>query len=113
MRSISTLVFLVFVAVWLYMFITRVVFTWFDHSYNTGALEEDATITNISSEKYQASKNGAKFKTTVQFSDGFTFVTFKTNREDHVMSYKISTDQNEIARLAMAAHEKAYQKSKI
>lgn len=43
-------------------------------------------------------------------SDGFEFVTFKTNREDHGMSYRIAIDKDEIIESALAVHEKAYHK---
>ena len=44
------------------------------------------------------------------FSDGFRFVTYKTNREQNFVSYNISVDKDEIARLATIAHGKALAK---
>lgn len=72
-----------------------------------------AEILNISSEKVQYVKNGKKYKTTVVFSDGFYFVTHKTNREDYFFTYEISVDEDvmqEIIAKARKKHEEAVNK---
>ena len=43
----------------------------------------EATIVDIKVEKVHYVKNGAKFKTTILFSDGFRFVTHRTKRDDN------------------------------
>ncbi len=73
----------------------------------------DATIVDIKTEKIKYLKNGAKYKTTVLFSDGFSFITHKTNREDELFSYTISVGGEllkQIIRKAEATHEKAVRK---
>ena len=88
--------------------------TWncFDHSKiaTNAVLSPDAIITNVQSEKVQYVKNGMKFKTTVSFSDGFTFVTHKTNREDGFLTYQIAINGEEILENAKKAHERALKK---
>ena len=90
----------------------RGIYSRFDHSsWNESAQpSQDATITDVTPEKVKYSKNNAKFKTTVTFSDGFRFVTHRTNKVQHLMSYDISIDINEITTLAIEAHQKAVEK---
>lgn len=82
----------------------------FDHTKKGkyAILDKNAQIINMYSQKVQWTKNGAKFKTTVCFSDGFTFITHKTDREDGFFQYKISVDNGKILRLANKAHTKAW-----
>ena len=55
--------------------------------------DENANIINVSSEKVKYVKNGAKFRTRVEFSDGFRFETYKTkSRIDSFSSYTISNE---------------------
>lgn len=75
--------------------------------------DPDAIIVNINSQQVKYVKNGAKFKTTVEFSDGFTYVTHKTHRENHFGSYTISVNRKEIAEAAKAAHAKAVEKKGV
>ena len=87
----------------------------FDHSgwYSNARPDRDATITSCNSEKVKYEKNGAKFKTTVEFSDGFYYITHKTNREQHVFTYNISIDsalKSEILTKAMDKHKTAVEK---
>ena len=87
----------------------------FDHSkLPSTQLQEDASVVDFKSEKVQYLKNGAKYKTHVYFSDGFEYVTFRTNRTSpHWYSYQISIDKelaNSIIEKAIQAHEKAYAK---
>ena len=79
---------------------------WEDYS----KLNLNAKIVNIKTEKVQYTKNGMKYKTTVSFSDGFNFITHKTNRDDSFFSYQISIDESlqaEIISKAVLSHEKA------
>ena len=73
-------------------------------------LMENATITDIRSEKIQYNLNRAKYKTTVCFSDGFQFVTYRTNREDRAFGCEISVDAGEITMYAHRAHGRAFSK---
>ena len=75
--------------------------------------DPDAIIVDINSQQVKYVKNGAKFKTTVVFSDGFTYVTHKTNRENHFGSYTISVNRKEIAEAAKLAHAKAVEKKGV
>lgn len=72
--------------------------------------DPDAIIVDMKSQQVKYVKNGAKFKTTVTFSDGFTFTTHKTNRVNHFGSYTISVDRKEVAQMAKDAHAKAVEK---
>ena len=95
--------------------ICRALYHLFDHcgwneNANPNAMAE---ILKISSEKVQYVKNGKKYKTTVLFSDGFYFITHRTNREDYFLSYKISVDESlmeEIITKACKMHNKAVNK---
>ena len=92
--------------------IGRSIYWLFDHTgWQSDAVPDlNATITDISSKEVKYVKNGAKFKTTVTFSDGFYFITHKTNRDQHFMTYTISVDdslKSEIVSRAMEAHNKA------
>ncbi len=89
--------------------VIREIYSKSDHTgWKKGSIpDRDATIVNISSEKVKYDKNDAKFKTTVQFSDGFYFITHRTNRENRLLSYTISLDSklaNEIAARARVMH---------
>ena len=90
----------------------RAVWSWFDHSgWNENADPSPcAVITEFTPQKVQYTKNNAKFKTTVKFSDGFYFVTHKTERDSGFMTYRISIDRNKITELATQAHQKAVEK---
>ncbi|MBR4316939.1 MAG: hypothetical protein IKP65_08275 [Alphaproteobacteria bacterium] len=48
-----------------------------------------AKIKNITSQKVKYTKNKAKLKTIVNFSDGFYFITYKTNRKSEFLGYSI------------------------
>lgn len=84
----------------------------FDHSYwdENSQPSLNAGIVDVVSEKVQYTKNNAKFKTTVTFTDGFRFVTHRTDRTQHFMTYDISVDKAEVIALAMEAHKKAVEK---
>ena len=75
----------------------------------------NAKIINIDTQKVQYAKNGTKYKTTVSFSDGFIFITHKTNREDGFFNYQISIDESlriSIIEKAICLHQKAVEKAK-
>lgn len=88
------------------------VYSWWDHTgwEEPNKPDPQAQIKDIQKQKVKYTKNNAKFKTTVKFTDGFYFVTHRTNRENHFMSYQISVDAEEILRLALEAHSKAVEK---
>jgi type III secretory pathway component EscS len=73
----------------------------------------DARIIDIQTDNVQYVKDGAKYKTTVYFSDGFIFTTHETNREDGIFSYQISIDADlseQIINNAVVAHKEAVYK---
>ena len=79
-----------------------------------------AKIVDINFEKVQYTKNGMKYKTTVSFSDGFKFITHKTNRKDSFFTYQISIDETlrqdiieKATRLHIRAVENAYKKTQF
>ena len=74
--------------------IGRAVYWSFDHSGWSSNAKPDAnaTIVDMSSERVEYRKNGAKLKTTVSFSDGFYFITHATKRKDHFPTYTIYID---------------------
>ena len=84
----------------------------FDHSITAkgAVLIENATITDMRSEKVRYNLNRAKYKTTVCFSDGFQFITYRTNREDCAFACEISVDTGEITMYAHRAHGRAFSK---
>ena len=88
--------------------IGKIVWSYFDHyGWKAGAHpSKNATITGFSSEEVIYAKNAAKFKTTVTFSDGFYFITHKTNREQHFLKYRISIDASLKAKILSKAMEK-------
>ena len=113
MYIISWVLLSIIVAYYAYR-IAKAVWNCFDHSKvpKNALLRQDAKIVDVSSEKVQYVKNGAKYKTTVSFSDGFVFITHKTNREDNLFTYQISVDTDEILESAIKAHDRAIKKQK-
>lgn len=114
MQTISTLLLIALLALPLYS-LWKSFYSLFDHcEWDPGALPDpNAKIISFSSEQVQYSKNGAKYKTTVKFSDGFYFITHKTKRENSFLSYRISIDEHlkkEILECAIDAHTEAVQK---
>ena len=74
----------------------------------------DAKVVHISSERVSYIKNGAKYKTIVEFSDGYWFITHKTKRTEHFGSYTISIDdelRQYIIEKAAAKHAVAVDKA--
>ncbi|MBE6761039.1 MAG: hypothetical protein E7551_02005 [Ruminococcaceae bacterium] len=93
----------------------RAIYHLFDHTdYDTTLpLDYNAKIVDIRSEKVQYAKNGAKYKTTVLFADGFRFITHKTKRENGFFTYQISIDEELMSKIvdkAISAHGKAVEK---
>ena len=90
------------------------IYSFADHSHwcNNAIPCEEAEIANIQAETVQYVRNQAKFKTTVSFVDGFTYVTFSTRRSSGVFQYTISVDKRAIAQAAIKAHTRAINKLK-
>ena len=114
MQIIAGLVLMALLA-WPLYNLWKAFYSLFDHcEWDPGALPDpNAKIISFSSEQVQYTKNGAKYKTTVKFSDGFYFITHKTKRENSFFSYRISIDEHlkrEILECAIIAHTKAIQK---
>ena len=85
---------------------------WTKHS----SPNKDAFIVDVKTELVQYIKNGAKYKTTVYFSDGFVYTTHQTNREDNAFSYRISMDarlSKSILNDAVEAHNRAVRRKSI
>lgn len=98
--------------------IGKAIWSCFDHSNveNNAILSRDAKIVNVHSEKVQYVKNGMKYKTTVYFSDGFEFITHDTDREDELLSYRISISPElykAIIENAKEAHDRALAKQQL
>ena len=111
--SLGTLVF-----GWIIFSMVRSVYYLFDHTKweEFSAPNLNAKIIDIHTEKVIYVKNGAKFKTIISFSDGFHFITHKTNRENSFLTYHINIDEslmNEIVEKAISAHEKAVSSYKL
>ena len=98
----------------LFIPIIRDIWSKFDHSsWDEKAQPSlNAKIADIKVEKVHYVKNGAKYKTTVLFSDGFRFVTHRTDRDERFFTYSISLNKEEILRCAMNAHKEAVEKRK-
>lgn len=76
-------------------------------------LRRDAKIVNVKRDTV-GSKNDKKIRSVVTFDDGFEYVSHKTDRENHLMSYKIQVTEStakEILEDAMEAHQKACNKA--
>lgn len=72
-------------------------------------LRPDAEIANVK-EYTVGGKNDKKIRTVVTFDDGFEYVSHKTDRENHLMSYRIQVTEatrKKILEDAMQAHQKA------
>lgn len=76
-------------------------------------LNPDATISRMDSQQVRFGKTFAEYRTTVEFTDGFEYVTNKTKTEYNTpvkYAYRISVDdelRQEIQEDAIACHEKA------
>ena len=76
-------------------------------------LRRDAKIVNVKRDTV-GGKNDKKIRTMVIFDDGFVFISHKTDRENHLMSYRIQVTEStarEILADAMKAHQKACDKA--
>ncbi len=115
MTLFFTIVFLLLVIGWVFYNLVRDVYTWSNHYgwEENSTPDKNAKIQNISSEKVQYSKNGAKYKTKITFSDGFYFITHKTDREDGFLTYRIFISdelREKIISLAIEKHNIAVDK---
>ncbi len=93
----------------------RSVYAWTDHYgwEDNSSPDKNAKIQNITSERVQYTRNGAKLKTKITFSDGFYFITYKTDRDDGVISYKIYLSdelREKIINLAIEKHNLSVEK---
>lgn len=84
------------------------IYTWTDHYgwEDNSSPDKNAKIQNITSERVQYTRNGAKLKTKITFSDGFYFITYKTDRDDGVISYKIYLSDELKEKIISSAIEK-------
>lgn len=72
-------------------------------------LKRDATIVDISKD-IVGPKNDRRFRICVLFSDGYEYVSYKTNRTDGFVSYTISLseeDKQSIIQCAQSGHLRA------
>ena len=120
-RIIAALI-LVAIFAWPVYIMCKALYSLFDHSRwdKDSKPSFDAKIVDINFEKVQYTKNGMKYKTTVSFSDGFKFITHKTNRKDSFFTYQISIDETlrrdiieKANRLHIRAVENAYKKTQF
>lgn len=93
------------------------IYSWFDHSHVSKniTLRPDAKVLKVD-KRVVGSKNDKKIQTIVTFDDGFLYETYKTDRQNGILSYKIGTSKEtsaEIIRKATEAHAKACQKAGI
>ena len=108
-QTVCAVFLLILFFVWLFY---KPVWSMFDHTgWNAGAIpNRNATVKDMKSERVKYLRNGAKFKTVVTFSDGFWYMTHKTNRKNGFMKYTISVDRElklQILEKAVAAHREA------
>lgn len=81
-----------------------------DHYSKNADLKKDAQIVDMATKQY----NKYKFETTVQFSDGFKYVSYLTKKEDYGFKYRISVGKEEkikIAEKAIAKHAELIEKN--
>ncbi|MBD5400885.1 hypothetical protein HDR61_04040 [bacterium] len=93
------------------------VYSCFDHYgwEEISAPDKKATIQNITQEQVQYTRNKAKFKTKISFSDGFYFITYKTDRDYRILTYKIFISDElgkKIMDLAIEKHKLAVEEFK-
>ena len=95
----------------------RAFWSLFDHTKiePNAVLKPDAKIVGIDTNKVTYLKNGTKYKTTVRFSDGFSYITHATDRDDKLFTYTISISpelRKAIIAAAIESHEEALKKQK-
>ncbi len=110
-----TTVLTILIGCYILYFVFMNIYSAFDHcGWDTDSNPDpNAKIIDISSKEVQYAKNGVKYKTTVKFSDGFYFVTYKTDRKDKLFTYQISIDQqlyDKIISKAVQKHLEAIKK---
>lgn len=99
----------------LFVFIVVIIVLWFQGGDNTSWREgqkpdPNAVIVDFTVERVKDLSNEYRYKTTVEFSDGYKFVTHSTKRENHLLTYSISVDREVIRAQAIEAHDKAVRK---
>lgn len=93
----------------------RQILSWFDRgSWAKGAYPDpNAQISNVSREQVKYAKNDAKYRTTIEFTDGYRYITHKTGREQGFLTYTIAVDaalDAEIKEDAIRKHDKDVRK---
>lgn len=90
--------------------IGKAIWSCFDHAKAApqAELSDDAAISDVATKKVRYI--GMKFKTTVSFSDGFTFISHKTEKEDESGAYQITAATDKIVEKAKKAHKRALKK---
>lgn len=88
------------------------VYTWSDHYgwEKNSSPDKNAKIIDITSKRIQYGRTKQKLKTTVTFSDGFYFITYKTNYDNGIMTYKIYLSdelRKTVINLAVEKHNSA------
>ena len=114
MYIISGIVLLV-VCILVIWWLSVIIWSLFDHTgwKPNSTPDRNAKISNVKRTRVEYTKNGMKYKTTIEFSDGFYFITHKTNREDGFFTYQISIDeslQQQIIDKAILKHNKYVKK---
>ena len=71
----------------------------------------DAQIVDIKSKLVRYFRNDAKYRTTVKFSDGFIFVTHKTERAEGFVRYSVSVDRSFLEHVILVAAKEAHEKA--
>ncbi len=88
------------------------VYTKYDHWSGTENLSEDATVVGMDTASY----NKYNMKTTVKFSDGFEYISFKTTSQTTgLMTYRIMVTpeiKKEILEKAISKHKELMQGKK-
>ena len=95
--------------------IGRGIYWSFDHGKWARGSKPDinAKVIDVDTKQVMYLKNGAQYKTTVTFEDGYIFITHKTNRKDKLFKYEISVDSELMKTILQKANEwhmKAVQK---
>lgn len=83
---------------------------------NYSVPDENAKIKNVSQERVNNGRELDKLKTTISFTDGFQFITYKTEYERvggfFSNTYRLSIDTDEVLRAAKDAHANAVLKKR-
>ncbi len=101
----------IFLGVGLLYGVVGTLYSWSDHGKwaRNSAPDPNATIVDRSVSEVEFLKNGKKIKRTLTFSDGFTYVTYKTRRKDGFFTYSIGLNENDTKEFLLKAIDKHYQ----